>query len=243
MLKRIFIILILLGLAVYLVFAITKLNKPDENQCCQGVDICLSDSTQQGFLSKADIQRMLKKKKLYPEGEKMSYIDSRKIEQTLQRNAFIEKVECFKTPTGRLHINIQRRLPIIRVISDRGGNYYLDANGKIMPHADVPAYVTVATGNITPKFAQTALTELANIIHNDPFWDSQIEQIYVESNGDIELTPRVGDQTVQLGEAELMQEKLDRLKIFYAKALSEVGWNKYSDINLKIDKQIICTKK
>ena len=38
------------------------------------------------------------------------------------------------------------------------------------------------------------------------------------------------------------EDKLDRLKTFYGKALNEVGWNKYSRISLEFSNQIICTK-
>jgi len=40
-----------------------------------------------------------------------------------------------------------------------------------------------------------------------------------------------------------VEDKLTRLKLFYQKALPKVGWEKYSSINVKYRKQIICTKK
>ena len=59
---------------------------------------------------------------------------------------------------------------------------------------------------------------------------------------EIELVPRVGDHIVYLGKLEHFEDKLDRLKTFYGKALNEVGWNKYSRISLEFSNQIICTK-
>ena len=55
--------------------------------------------------------------------------------------------------------------------------------------------------------------------------------------------PRVGDHIVYLGKLDQFEDKLDRLKVFYKKALNEVGWNKYSRISLEFNNQIICTKR
>ena len=48
---------------------------------------------------------------------------------------------------------------------------------------------------------------------------------------------------VYLGKLENFENKLARLKEFYQKGLNQVGWNKYSRINLEFSNQIICTKR
>ena len=42
--------------------------------------------------------------------------------------------------------------------------------------------------------------------------------------------------------AEFFNYKMERLEKFYRFGLSEVGWNKYSYINIEFDNQIICRK-
>lgn len=59
----------------------------------------------------------------------------------------------------------------------------------------------------------------------------------------IELVPRVGDHLVYLGRLDNFEQKLKRLKVFYEKGLNQVGWNKYSRINVEFSNQIICTKR
>ena len=46
-----------------------------------------------------------------------------------------------------------------------------------------------------------------------------------------------------LGKLDNFENKLARLKEFYKKGLNQVGWNKYSRINLEFSNQIICTKR
>jgi cell division protein FtsQ len=59
----------------------------------------------------------------------------------------------------------------------------------------------------------------------------------------VELTPTVGSQQIILGKIENYKENLEKLRLFYEKGLSKVGWNNYSVINLKYKNQVVCTKK
>ena len=43
------------------------------------------------------------------------------------------QVECYKTPSGKLCIEVTQRIPILRVMSANGENYYLDNKGTVMP--------------------------------------------------------------------------------------------------------------
>ena len=76
----------------------------------------------------------------------------------------------------------------------------------------------------------------------DEFWKAQIIQVKVLENGELELIPRVGNHTILLGTTDELELKFKKLKIFYEKGLSKTGWNEYSQINLKFDNQVVCTK-
>jgi len=80
------------------------------------------------------------------------------------------------------------------------------------------------------------------LLQKDPFWDAQIEQIQVEPNGEWILIPRVGDYEVMMGLPNGLDEKMKRLRLFYRKGLPKVGWERYSQISLKFENQIVCTK-
>ena len=70
----------------------------------------------------------------------------------------------------------------------------------------------------------------------DSFWNAQIEQIHVLPGKNIELVPRVGDHLIYLGKMAGFEKKLKRVKAFYERGLNQVGWNKYSRINVEFDK-------
>ena len=95
-----------------------------------------------------------------------------------------------------------------------------------------------SSGEIIPDLFKLVLT-----INDSKLWRSQFEQIYVNSKGDIELVPRVGNHIIELGSVENLNEKLENLEAFYKQGLSQYGWNKYRTISLKYKNQIVCTKR
>jgi cell division protein FtsQ len=82
-----------------------------------------------------------------------------------------------------------------------------------------------------------------NYINDDDFWSAQIDQIYVDGKDEVTLIPRVGNHIVHLGTFENYEGKLRNLEAFYDKVLPEVGWNKYSTINLEYKDQVVCKKR
>lgn len=243
MLKVLCKLLLIIGAVMYLVFALTKWNKDDTSHLCKTIDIAVNDSSKAGFITTGEVERILRQHNLYPIDKRMDFIDTYKIEKTLLTNPFVLKVNCYKTAGDKVRIDVQQRLPLLRVITDKGESYFIDRNGKIMPRMHYAADLVIATGNISKKYAQKHLFALGKLLQNDAFLDNQIEQICVDSVGHIELIPRVGDHIIYIGAPIALEKKFSHLKTFYKKVLSEVGWNKYSVINLEYTNQIICKKK
>jgi cell division protein FtsQ len=218
-------------------------NSDDKEEAlCTDLRIKIMDKPENQYIKEIDIERILKKAGLELVGKNLSEINTGKVEAVLEENNTIKQAECYKTAGGTLHLNIYQRVPILRIITNEG-NYYVDNEGKRMPVPDsFSAYVPVATGYIDEDFAQTELYRFTLFLQKNKFWNAQIEQIYVDPNKDIELTPRVGNHQIILGKVEDCEENLNKLKLFYEKGLNKVGWNKYSKINLKYKNQVVCTK-
>ena len=87
------------------------------------------------------------------------------------------------------------------------------------------------------------LFKLAQFINQNEFWKAQVSHIYVNQQEDIELSPRVGHHNIIFGSVDNMEEKFDKLDLFYKKGLNRTGWNQYETINLKFKNQVVCTKK
>ncbi len=174
------------------------------------------------------------------------------IENMLEKDPFVFDANAFVDQHNNIRVRIQQREPLLRILDNNGGNYYLDKNGAKMPTSkNFAARVLVATGNIPPysddflekrKNPLKDVFTVVNKIQDDSFLKDFIQQIHVSSTGDIILVPLIGDQKIILGSANRLDSKLSRLKIFYQKAMPYVGWNKYKTINLKYNGQVVCKK-
>lgn len=241
--KKIVLIVCAVLLGGYLIAAVTMLNKPVDGITCNKVDINIADNSEDGFLSANEIKRILIENNIYPLGQPINEVNIREIEETMMKSPFVKTAQCFKTPEGHISITLTQRTPVIRIMAYNGDNYYIDDEGGIMPNVKYTSDIIIATGYISKKFAKKHLGRIGKYLMFDQFWQNCIEQINVLRDGSIEIVPRIGDHIVYLGHPVYIQKKLARLKLFYKYGLSQVGWNKYSYINMEFDNQIICKKR
>ena len=244
MIKRILLSIVMLLLIAYLIVAITAFNHRPANQVCRDMELIIKDTVYAGFVTKDEVAGILQRKGIYPVGKKMERISTKTLEKELGKHPLIDKTECYKTPSGKVCVEVTQRIPLLRILSNNGDNYYIDNKGTVMPpQAKCIAHRAVVTGNVEKSFAVKDLYKFGVFLQNNKFWDAQIEQIHVLADRSIELVPRVGDHIIYLGKLEDFENKLARLKTFYQKGLNKVGWNKYSRISLEFNNQIICTKR
>lgn len=243
--KKALVIITLCLLSGYLIFAILYFPEKPKNDLCTSFDVEVKNGNEgEQFIDPTDIEKYIIEKKLNPKGKIIKEINTNSIEEAILTNQLIKKAEVFVTNNGAVRVIIEERRPILRVITSSGESYYIDNEGNRMPLSKrFTAYLPIATGTIKEDFAKGDLYNFALFLCDNDFWNAQIEQIIVMPNKEIKLIPRVGDQQIILGQLDGYEEKLAKLMVFYQKGLNETGWNKYSIINLKFDKQVVCTKR
>lgn len=244
MVKRILLSIVMLVLIAYLVVAVSAFNRKPADQTCRDMELVIKDTAYAGFITKDELKGILQKKGIYPIGKKMGRISTKSLERELSKHPLIDEAECYKTPSGKVCVEVTQRIPILRVMSANGENYYLDNKGTVMPpDAKCVAHRVIVTGNVEKSFAMRDLYKFGVFLQKNSFWNAQIEQIHVLPDKNIELVPRVGDHVIYLGKLDDFERKLKRVKVFYEKGLNKVGWNKYSRISVEFGNQIICTKR
>lgn len=233
---------VVVAVATMIVLSLFISRSVGEN-VCTGVNIYIHDSSEVTFISQNEIAALVKKSTHNPVGKKMEEVNTEALEIEMHKNPMIKRIECYKTIDHRVAVKIYQRVPILRVMSTNG-NFYVDSESEIMPVSiRYSVNVPLASGFVPKEFAQKELYEFACFLHEHPFWNAFVGQIYVYPNKEVSLIPRVGDQEILLGELQHYAEKLDKLLTVYEEGFSELGWNRYSMINLKFDNQVICTKK
>lgn len=186
------------------------------------------------------------------ENSELANLQVERMERVLEADPFVKNADVYIDQNNQLHIKIDQREPVVRVLDNNGNNYYLDAAGKKMPPSkNFAARVIVATGNVspyTPEFREkrkSTLKDLFNITQTlltDEFLKSFIQQIHVNNRGEFILVPLVGDQKIELGSARKLDDKLNRLKIFYQQGMPYEGWRKYERIYLNYSGQVVCKR-
>lgn len=182
-------------------------------------------------------------------GQSFKTIDLNRIESLLEKNPFIKDAEVFLDSRNRLGIQVIQRKPIVRVISRRGEQYYLDEEGIKLPLSKHFAVnIITATGEY-PAFSPDFLTK-DNAIHDlfklcgeieaDPFLKSMLVQVHVNLKREFTLIPMIGDQKIIFGEIDDSMQKWKKLKVFYKEAMPFVGWRKYRNLDLRFRNQIVC---
>lgn len=227
----------------YILFASFYFSEGRQDMSCKSLQVVVKDSLEKHFISESDLVGLLKKAQLDPRNKPMKSINTELIEEELLKNEMISDIQAYKTPSGIIKLEVIQKMPILRILS-ANGNYYVDNQGTTMPISSrYVAYVPVVSGYVEKSFAVSDLYKFALFLQENEFWNDQIEQIYVHSDREVELVPRVGNHRIMLGTLDGFEEKLEHLKLFYEQAIPKMGWEKYSMINLKYKNQIVCTKK
>ena len=249
-------------LLAYLFLALGFTADKRANILCNDLRVIIADSSIAHFFDKRDVERILKAGNRKIRGMPLSKLNIREVEALFSKNPYIKKIEVFITLNGVLNIRVHQRTPVIRIIASNGAGYYLDEDGYILPASrKFTPYLLVANGAffVGDQFKQAScldsisdkkfykswfeVLELAHFINGNNFWKSQIVQLYLNSEKEFEIIPRVGAHQIILGSAEGYESKFSNLEILYEEGLKKEGWNNYQKIDLRFKNQVICTKR
>lgn len=186
-------------------------------------------------------------------GMPIGSINLETLEAYLEHNHYVENAEVYVDLNSTLWVKIAQRSPLARVIDVDNQSYYISKEGDKMPVSRVfSSRVPVISGYFKDNGKTTGLLEKSDAkevyelllqIHNDPFLDALVEQIYVEQEGDLILIPKIGNLEIEFGAVERVDEKFKTLKTLYLEGMNGIGWNKYKSVSLKYEGQIVCKKK
>jgi cell division protein FtsQ len=229
------------------------------------IEVKIYRNSESGFLNHDEIlttiQNMddLSLHQTVDSGQIINNPETDKIEKFLIKNPYVDKVDSYFTVDGKLLINIKEKETIIRIYDVGKEGFYIDKNGEIFPISRQYApRVIIANGHIKDKvsdfnsnihdsdYNKTVIQELFNLtklINQNELLKAQINQIYVNSKGEYDLIPELGDHVVQFGTFDNAQTKLNNLVAYYEKCLKSDNWDIYKTINLTYKDQIVCTKK
>lgn len=248
------------GLFTLLGFTTTEHN----SDVCKKYIIRIDYGKADVLVTEGDIYTVVKSTGNILKGQHLGSIDFERIEHEIKRQSYVANAQAYMTLDGVVEIDVIQRQPILRIFNEKGESFYLDGLGNLMPlNPTFSARVLVASGSIQEPFSKKVcyltdsvrkkdsmeyhsvmnnLYKLSAYITKDKFLKAQIEQIFVDPNGEFELIPRVGAHTILMGGADNLEDKFERLFVFYRMGLSKTGWSRYNIINIKFKNQVVCSK-
>ena len=216
---------------------------------CKEISIKIKNADEQFFINKQDIEALITKNgsdQLV--GRLFEKIDLREIERRVSRNQQIKSCQAFRSIEGNLSLDIEQHIPVARILmSDGREDAYVDSDGEIFPLSErYSARILLLSGeyfrnlqNLKSKRQEKTLHFL-NLINEDTFLKAQFTQLDIAKNGDISIVPLVGNHIIEFGEPTNIENRLNRIKIFYNQILPVQGWDSFSNVSVKYDGQIVC---
>ncbi|MBK7408256.1 MAG: hypothetical protein IPL49_16170 [Saprospirales bacterium] len=249
-LRRLGYFVLIFGAAIVVIAAVER----KQQSGAAGIEINVEPLPDGHFLvDSTDIAKTIKRSFAFEwSGQQIGLLNIERLERVLEEDPFILSADVYINAKDMIHILVEQREPVLRIIDDNGLQYYLDIDGNKMPLSKhFSARVMVATGSLPPhvpgfldkkKNLLKDVFLLSQYIEKDRFLRTLIEQIYV-SNGKILLAPKVGNYKIILGSMEGVEEKFDRLRIFYDEVMPYEGWRRYKTVNLSYKGQVVCEKR
>ncbi|WP_299361360.1 cell division protein FtsQ/DivIB [Winogradskyella sp.] len=192
------------------------------------------------FITEATVSKLLIQNQQTVTGQSKEIIDLNELEIALNSNPMIKKAEVFMSVNGELSAAIEQKRPIARVHTN--ASYYIDDEGSYMPlSSNYAARVPLVTGNIKKNNLKIVF-QFAKAVDEDEFLRKHVIEIRQNDDNTIDFKIRKSDFIVHLGTLKKLEKKINNFKAFYQKALKDNVLNKYKLVNLKFDKQVICTK-
>ena len=236
-------LVVAIGFTIYYAYA------QRESVRCQSIVVNISPNSPR-FMSEKEIADMIEKSGELIIGQRLSAIDINKLQAKLTSFSTLNNVEIFRKVdskgfsfTGKLVISVDERTPIIR-IKNATDDYYMDAEGvKIPVSGSYVERIMMATGTVPDEAIKKSLLKMADFVNKNDFWRAQIEQVFIQANGQLLLLPQVGDYLIEFGTPDDYELKLRNLKAVYQQGFKNLGWNKYKIISVKYRNQVVCTKK
>ena len=178
-------------------------------------------------------------------------LDAQHMEEVLMENPFMKKVDVYADAHQKLHVRAEQREPMMRIMDPVGGDYYIDREGVRIPVSrHYTVRVPIANGNV-PEMDEPRINEesgpvlkslyaIARKIHGDRFLKPLVDQVYIDRQQQVILVPKLGVKEIIVGDSTQLEDKIERLKIFYKEAISGFAWEKYKQMDLRYAGQVIC---
>ncbi len=226
-------IFILLLLVSSTVFAILKNNRRE----ISGTIVSFKEG-HHAFLNSEMVNKLLILSLEKSNNKTKDILDLSFIEADLEGHPVIKSAEAFLLPSKVLRINIEERIPLLRVMGKE--TFYIDDMAVKIPLSNhFTAHVPLFFGNIE-EVQKDKLIHFMREVNSDDFMKNEVIQIEKVKEGYL-LNLRSYDFVVEWGNFEKYNEKVIKLKALCKYLKMQKETHHFKRISLKYNKQVIAS--
>ena len=230
----------------------TIIYKKDKAEQIKKVEFSISSPTEMYLINEEDLKVYLYQFIDTLEQSSKSDISLFQIERILKDNSHIKSVEAYFDRVSNIHIDVDLKQPLLRYIERGKRGYYISEEGdKIQWTTNYTPRLIIVRGNlvkelvndsINPEFESQLkmISKCGKMISESSYLQSMVDEILFKSANDIQLVSKIGNGRVLLGDTSDLAEKLNRVEVFYQEAYPRMGWEKYSQIDVRFKEKVYC---
>lgn len=250
--KGILLFLLLVAVAVGVVLALVYL-RPKE---CDRVVVRLEFAGPDSIVTTDEVLDLLESKGIALAGAASGKLKRSEVEEALRTNVWFDSLLNL-TPIGTtLMMDVRIKTPLITVYPNNGLPYFIGTNGELLPdNSRVQSQLFVLNGNVaTPYTARKNVRDLkentlqdayriASALAADSLLSSQLTQIYVNEESEIEVYNTLACHSVLFGSADNLEQKMEQLHIVYDNGIIFLEPNKYSQVDVRFKNRVFAQKR
>lgn len=229
---------------IYIIVMVPLTNRAERNDTFKGLKVTVNDDQGTRFLKKEDVCDMLAEMSQGFDTLRRKNLNTLDVERLLNSNSRVEKSTCRILNDGTLAVEVDPIDPVARVF-DSKGTVYVNAVGKRVPalpryHIDVPV---VTTSAVADSAMVSKLLPILRAIKTNPRANALVSTLRIDSRGDIIIIPNVVGHVINFGDTTLIDNKFERLHVFYRDVMPVRGWQAFDTISIKWAGRVVATKR
>jgi cell division protein FtsQ len=225
---------------------------------CKGLAITVTDSAMNRFITPREIRQYLDQELEGGYiGVQMDSIDLTRIEEILDSKSAILKSQAFTTKDSILNVVVTQKKPVVRFQKGTKGFYAVEDCSLFPLQETYTSHVMVVDGYVPLKIEHgyrgrpdteeecrwlERIVAMVKYIESSRTWQGKIVQITVLQDGDLMLIPREGKERFVFGQPYELEEKFEKMGLYYKSIRNEKGEDAYRTVDLRFEGQIVCRK-
>lgn len=239
-------------LALALLAVLATVNQYQEEVTLSEVQVNILAASDNGFMNEGRVlEAMGWPGGVAPLGTRLDQLSLNLLEDSLKKHPFVKQAELYKSLQGALHIEVEMREPVARLMNNSGEDVYLDADGYKFPISPLhSSNVLLVRGDFEEAVADTfgcetvlACLPVLTYIHHHPYWNTYFSEVDLKGNGELILHPRRDNMIIEFGHPLRISEKLTNLKAFLTNIMSHEDRPRFKQISIKYKGQVVATKR